>query len=81
MFLNENGKNYAEPDICVICDQNKLNDKGCAGVPEYWIVDPDKDRITVYHFEADDMNEYSFTDDVPVGIYPGFSINLLKLNI
>lgn len=51
------------------------------GVREYWIVDPDKDRITVYHFEADDMNEYSFTDDVPVGIYPGFSINLLKLNI
>lgn len=81
VFLNENGKNYAEPDICVICDQNKLNDKGCAGVREYWIVDPDKDRITVYHFEADDMNEYSFTDDVPVGIYPSFSINLLKLNI
>lgn len=110
VFLNENDKNYVEPDISVICDPNKLNDKGCVGAPdwiieivspssrpmdynkklfkyrtagvrEYWIVDPDKDRITVYHFEADDMNEYSFTDDIPAGIYPGFSINLSKLNI
>lgn len=28
-----------------------------------------------------DMNEYSFTDNIPVGIYPNFSINLSKLNI
>ena len=23
-----------EPDICVICDQDKLNDEGCNGAPE-----------------------------------------------
>ena len=38
VFLNENDKNYVEPDISVICDQNKLNDKGCIGAPD-WIIE------------------------------------------
>lgn len=52
-----------------------------AGVREYWIVDPDKEWVMVYSFFNDDMNTYSFTDDIPAGIHPGFSINLSKLNI
>ena len=51
------------------------------GVREYWIVDPQKEWIMVYSFFNDDMNEYSFTDDIPSGIYPGFSLNLSTLNI
>ena len=110
VFLNENNKNYVEPDISVICDPDKLTDEGCTGAPdwiieivspssrkmdynrklfkyrtagvrEYWIVDPDKNRITVYYFEKDDMNEYSFSDNIPSGLYPDFSINLSELNI
>lgn len=110
VFLNRNEKTYVEPDISVICDPGKLNDKGCfgapdwiieivspssrtmdyltkllnykiAGVREYWIVDPDKNRVTIYRFGIDKVDEYSFTDDIPAGIYPGFSINLSKLNI
>ena len=38
VFLSENDKNYVEPDISVICDPNKLNDKGCTGAPD-WIVE------------------------------------------
>ena len=38
VFLNENDKNYVEPDISVICDSSKLNDKGCKGAPD-WIVE------------------------------------------
>ena len=45
-----------------------------AGVREYWIVDPQKDRITVYNFEHDTIEEYSFGDDVPAGIYEDFSL-------
>lgn len=52
-----------------------------AGVREYWIVDAEKNRVTVYTFDGDDINEYSFTDNIPVGIYPGFHINLSKLDI
>lgn len=105
VFLNENDMNYVEPDISVICNQSKLDDKGChgapdwiieivspsskrmdyfiklfkyrtAGVKEYWIVDPEKNRITVYNFEQDNMEEYSFGEGVPVGIYEGFSIKI-----
>jgi len=60
---------------------NKLFKYRTAGVREYWIVDPQKEWIMVYSFFNDDMNEYSFTDDIPSGIYPGFSLNLSTLNI
>jgi len=47
-----------------------------ANVREYWIVDPMKERITVYRFEKETMEEYSFGENVPVGIYEGFSIKV-----
>lgn len=105
VFLNKNNINYVEPDISVICDRSKLDDKGChgapdwvieivskgsrsmdyftklfkyqtAGVREYWIVDPTTNRIVVYKFEKETMEEYSFGEDVPVGIYEDFSIKI-----
>lgn len=105
VFLNENDKNYVEPDISVICDKDKLTDKGCngapdwiieivsassrrmdyytklfkyrtAGVREYWIVDPEKKRVTVYNFEKETTDEYTFGMSVPVGIYEDFSITV-----
>ncbi len=105
VFLNKDDKNYVEPDISVICDPNKLTDKGChgapdwiieiispgnkemdyykklfkyqaAGVREYWIVDPIKEIVMAYRFEKETMEEYSFSEDVPVGIYEGFSIKV-----
>lgn len=103
VFLNDNDKNYVEPDISVIRDKNKITDQGCngapdwvieivspgsrsmdyftklfkyqtAGVREYWIVDPIKQRVTVYFFEKESIEEYSFGTDIPVGIYEGLSI-------
>ncbi len=105
VFLNENDQNYVEPDISVICDKNKITDKGCngapdwvieivspsskqmdyykklfkyrtAGVREYWVVDPERNLVTVYDFEKDSMEEYSFDKYVPVGIYEGFSVKI-----
>lgn len=38
VFLNADDKTYVEPDISVICDNNKLNDKGCNGAPD-WIIE------------------------------------------
>ena len=46
-------------------------------VKEYWIVDPEKERILVYKFERETVEEYSFGENVPVGIYKGFSIKIL----
>ena len=105
VFLNENDKNYVEPDISVICNKNKITDKGCngapdwvveivspsskrmdyfiklfkyrtAGVREYWIIDPIKQRVTVYFFEKESVEEYSFGTDIPVGIYEEFYIKV-----
>lgn len=107
VFLNKNGKNYVEPDISVICDKNKLTEKGCngapdwvvevvspgskamdyyhkllkyraAGVREYWVADSERKVVTVYNFERDMMEEYAFTQQIPVGIYKGFFIRVEK---
>ena len=48
-----------------------------AGVREYWVVDPDKNIVIVYNLEADTMIEYTFGEEVPVGIYEGFSIKIM----
>ena len=105
VFLNKDDTIYVEPDISVICDKDKITDKGCngapdwiieivspssramdyftklfkyrtAGVREYWIVDPVKERITVYFFEMESVEEYFFGENIPVGIYEGFSIKV-----
>ena len=46
----------------------KLTEYHKSGVREYWIVDADKFRITVYDFANQRLGEYSFDDTVPVGI-------------
>lgn len=38
VFLNKDDQNYVEPDISVICDKDKLDDKGCNGAPD-WIIE------------------------------------------
>lgn len=38
VFLNQDDRNYVEPDISVICDKDKINDRGCAGAPD-WIIE------------------------------------------
>ena len=36
--LREDRKTIVEPDISVICDRNKLTDRGCTGAPD-WIIE------------------------------------------
>lgn len=38
VFLNEDDINYVEPDISVICDPSKLDEKGCHGAPD-WVIE------------------------------------------
>lgn len=38
VFLNQDDINYVEPDISVICDLSKLDEKGCHGAPD-WIIE------------------------------------------
>lgn len=108
VFLNNDDRNYVEPDISVICDSSKLNDRGCIGAPdwiieivspgsrqmdyytklfkyhtagvrEYWIVDPDKNRILLYNFESEDTGDYTFSDSVKAGIHEDLHIDFSLL--
>ena len=31
VFIDADDKSYVEPDICIICDENKLDERGCNG--------------------------------------------------
>ena len=107
--LDADDKDWVEPDVSVICDPNKLTDRGCSGAPdlifeivspasrkmdyslknmiysqagvrEYWIVDPAKERTTVYHYEDDAAPViYTFSQEIPVAIYDGLTIRISDL--
>ncbi|MCD7864948.1 MAG: Uma2 family endonuclease [Clostridiales bacterium] len=51
------------------------------GVREYWILDADKNRITVYDLENDDMEDYTFSDQVKVRIYEDLIIDFSEIDI
>ena len=38
VYLDERSNTYVEPDISVICDPDKLDDRGCKGAPD-WIIE------------------------------------------
>ena len=96
----DDDKTVVEPDISVICDPDKLTDRGCTGAPdwiveitspstashdhirklhlyadagvrEYWIIDPEKKSIYVYHLEETkfETTAYTFKDRIKANIY------------
>lgn len=109
VFLNQDDRNYVEPDISVICDPSKMNDRGCNGTPdfiieivspssqrmdyltklfkyrtsgvrEYWIVNPMTRIVQVYCFgEPEDSTQYSFDEEISVGIYNDLKICIADL--
>ena len=105
VYLNDDDRTYVEPDVLVVCDQEKLKEDGChgapdlcvevvsessrkrdyliklmkygnAGVREYWLIDRDHDRITVYHLEKEDFEEHSFGEEIVSGIFEGLRVKL-----
>ena len=95
--LFDDSENIVEPDISVICDRNKLTDKGCTGAPdwvvenatpsnagvrEYWIVDPQQQTILVYFFEEDiNVRQYTFQDTIKVNIYEDLTIDFSAIHL
>lgn len=69
MFLNEDDKpTYVEPDIGVICDADKLTDRGCSGAPD-WIIEivsPSSQRMDyltkLFKYRTAGVREYWIVD-------------------
>lgn len=70
VFLNQDSKNYLEPDISVICDLSKLDEKGCHGAPD-WVVEivsPGSKQMDYYtklfKYRTAGVREYWIVDPV-----------------
>ncbi|MDO4294418.1 MAG: Uma2 family endonuclease [Eubacteriales bacterium] len=51
-----------------------------AGVREYWIIDPDRQRTTVYRYSEDDAPMiYTYDQEIPVGIFPELKLCVADL--
>ena len=68
VFLNEDDTNYLEPDISVICDPSKLDEKGCHGAPD-WVIEiasPGSKTMDYYtklfKYRASGIREYWIVD-------------------
>ncbi len=110
VFLFNDDYTYVEPDITVVCDPDKLDDKGChgapdwiievispssrsrdcllklrkyeqAGVREYWVIDPEREVVTVYHFETEEVECYGFADQVPSLVCDGLIVDFSEIEI
>jgi Uma2 family endonuclease len=77
VFLNRDDVNYVEPDISVICDMEKLDDKGCQGAPD-WVIEissPGSRRmdymIKLFKYRSAGVREYWIVDpaDQTVSVY------------
>ena len=68
VFLNQDDHNYVEPDISVICDPNRINEKGCNGAPDFIIEivspgNPADDYIRkLYYYKNASVREYWIVD-------------------
>lgn len=66
--LDADDKNWVEPDVSVICDPNKLTNRGCSGAPDliFEIVSPAsrKQDYTLKHFiySQSGVREYWIVD-------------------
>ena len=70
VFLNKDDKTYVEPDISIICDKNKLNDRGCVGAPDFIIeiVSPSSRKMDYFKknnlYSETGVREYWIVDPI-----------------
>lgn len=109
-LFEDDDTTIVKPDVSIICDPNKLTDRGCTGAPdwiieivspstashdyirklnlytnagvkEYWIVDPARKSIYVYHLEETKFATAAFTfqDKIKANVLDGLWIDFKEL--
>lgn len=78
VFLNADNSTYVEPDISVICDKSKLDDRGCNGAPD-WIIEvvspssKGRDYVTkLYQYRTAGVREYWIVNPVKQTVHTYF---------
>jgi Uma2 family endonuclease len=71
VYLHDDELNYVEPDISVICDPSKINEKGCNGAPD-WIIEI-VSPSSVRHDYVTKLSAY-----MNAGVKEYWIVNLLK---
>lgn len=73
--LKENEDVVLEPDICVICDTDKLTKRGCIGAPD-WVIEiaspsnPSHDYITKLNlYNSAGVREYWIVEPINETVY------------
>lgn len=110
--LRKENDTVVEPDISVICDTDKINERGCLGAPdwiieivspsnashdyitklrlyfdagvrEYWIVDPQRQKVIFYCLNQTDfeMEVYTFQDSIKTNIFNDLYIDFSKMDL
>lgn len=70
VYIRNDERNYVEPDITVICDRDKLDEKGCHGAPDWAveIVSPSSKYMDYVRklslYEAAGVREYWIVDPI-----------------
>ncbi|MBI4778601.1 Uma2 family endonuclease, partial [Candidatus Desantisbacteria bacterium] len=108
LAADEEIETVVQPDIVVVCDRDKLDDRGGKGAPDivieilspwtakkdlrtkynlyekhkvvqYWIVDPEREEVTIFKLENNkygEPEEYSKDDKIKVDIFADLEIDL-----
>lgn len=70
VYIKDDENNYVEPDVIVVCDQDKLDEKGCHGAPDWVIeiVSPSSKTMDYIRkcalYEAAGVREYWIVDSM-----------------
>ena len=110
VYIKKDNRNYVEPDISVICDDEKKSEKGCQGAPdwvieilspssmkmdcerkvklyresgvrEYWIVDAERETVTVYDFvHRKEAVHYTFSERIKAGIFESLYLDFSEMD-
>lgn len=70
VFLNADEETYVEPDLSIVCDPKKIDEKGCQGAPD-WIIEivsPSSRKMDYYiklsEYSSAGVREYWIADPV-----------------
>ena len=61
VYLTDNNRYYLEPDVVVVCDPDKIDEKGCHGAPDF-VAERKDYAIKLFKYRTEGVREYWIID-------------------